>query len=73
VIEGSDAVAFSFHAATVTAPDGTIESSTTWDNTEGVEHNHELVTCSFIIPIGPLTGYRADFEGYFIPKGLGHA
>lgn len=67
VIEGVDAVVFSFHAATVVAPDGTIDLNTTWDDTQGVEQNHDLITCSFVIPVGPLTGYRADYVGYFIP------
>ncbi len=38
-----------------------------FDNTRGVDRNHELVTCSFIIPIGPFTGYTADFVGFFVP------
>ena len=67
VDKGGDPVAFSFHAASVTAPDGTVVSSVTWDNSLGVGRNHELVTCSFIIPIGPFTDHRADFVGFFIP------
>jgi hypothetical protein len=67
VSPGADPAAFNFHGATVTAPDGTVVESLTWDNTQGVAVNHELVTCSFIIPEGPLTGYQADFEGYFVP------
>jgi hypothetical protein len=63
---GSSPVAFVFQAAAVTAPDGTVVESATWDNADGVEHNQALVTCSFIIPIGPFTGYTADFVGSFI-------
>jgi hypothetical protein len=67
VSPGTFPTAFVFLAATVTAPDGTVVESVTWDTSQGVEHNHELVTCSFVIPIGQLTGYRADFVGFFIP------
>jgi len=64
---GGDPVAFVFHAVTVTAPDGTVDEAETWDNTAGVSLNHELTIRSFLIPIGPLTGYRADFVGHFVP------
>jgi len=64
---GGDPIAFVFHAVTVTAPDGTVDEAETWDNTAGVSLNHELTTCSFVIPIGPLIGYRADFAGLFVP------
>lgn len=67
VTPGGDPVAFVFHAVTVTAPDGTVDEAETWDNTAGVRLYHELTICSFVIPIGPLTGYRADFVGYFLP------
>lgn len=67
VTPGGDAVAFVFHAVTVTAPDGTVDEAETWDNTAGVSLSRELTTCSFVIPVGPLTGYRADFVGYFVP------
>lgn len=67
VTPGGDPVAFVFHAVTLTAPDGTVDEAETWDNTAGVRLNHELTTCSFVIPIGPLTGYRADFVGHFVP------
>jgi hypothetical protein len=67
ITPGGDPVAFIFRAATLTAPDGTVDEAETWDNTAGVRLNHELTTCSFVIPIGPLTGYRADFVGYFVP------
>jgi hypothetical protein len=67
VTRGGDPVAFVFHAVTVTAPDGTVDEGETWDNTAGVRLNHDLTTCSFVIPIGPLTGYQADFVGYFVP------
>lgn len=67
VTPGGDPVAFVFHAATLTAADGTVDEAETWDNTAGVRLRHELITCSFVIPIGPLTGYRADFVGYFVP------
>ncbi|CUR54807.1 exported hypothetical protein [metagenome] len=69
VTPGGDPVAFVFHAVTVTAPDGTVDAEESWDNTAGVRLNHDLSTCSFVIPIGPLTGYRADFVGYFVPLG----
>jgi hypothetical protein len=32
-----------------------------------VDVGQELVTCSFIIPIGDLTGYTATFTGFFVP------
>ena len=67
VTPGGDPVAFVFHAVTVTAPDGTVDEAETWDNTAGVSLNHELIICSFVIPTGPLTGYRADFVGHFVP------
>ena len=67
VTPGAHPTAFSFHSTTITAPDGTVVESEDWDNTQGVERNHELVTCSFIIPVGPFTGYRAEFEGFFVP------
>jgi hypothetical protein len=66
-IPGGDPVAFVVHAVTVTAPDGTVDEAETWDNTAGVRLHHELTICSFGIPIGPLTGYRADFSGTFVP------
>ena len=64
---GGNPVAFVFHAVTLTAPDGTVDEAETWDNSAGVRLNHELTTCSFVIPMGPLTGYQADFVGYFVP------
>jgi hypothetical protein len=64
---GGAPTAFSFHAASVTAPDGTVVESETWDHASGVEQNHDLVVCSFVIPIGPLTGHTADFVGFFVP------
>jgi hypothetical protein len=67
VTPGGEPVAFVFHAVTLTAPDGTVDEAETWDNTAGVGANHELTTCSFVIPVGPLTGYRADFVGHFVP------
>ncbi len=67
VTPGGDPVAFVFRAVTLTAPDGTVDEAETWDNTAGVRMHHELTTCSFAIPIGPLTGYHADFIGYFVP------
>ena len=65
---GADPVAFVFHAVTVTAPDGAVDEAETWDNTAGVSLNQQLTTCSFVIPMGPLTGYQADFLGYFVPS-----
>ena len=67
VIKGAEPAAFTFHSTTITAPDGTVVEALTYDNTQGVERNHALVTCGFIIPIGPLTGHRADFTGFFVP------
>ena len=67
VTPGAHPATFNFHSTTVTAPDGTVVESEDWDNTQGVERNHDLVTCSFIIPVGPFTGYRAEFEGFFVP------
>ena len=51
----------------MTAPDGTIVEQFSWYSDQGVDQNHELITCSFTIPIGDLTGYSADFIGYFVP------
>ena len=65
---GEFPVAFVFHAAAVISPDGDVVPELTWDHSQGVDNNRELVTCSFIIPIGELTGYRADFIGYFVPE-----
>ena len=67
VAPGGDPSAFVFFRAVVTAPDGTVVEDVTWDHSHGVDVHHELVTCSFVIPEGPLTGYVADFEGYFVP------
>jgi len=67
VTPGADPVAFVFHAVAVTAPDGVVDAAETWDNTAGVALHHQLTTCSFVIPVGPLTGYRADFIGFFVP------
>jgi len=64
---GGSPAAFSFHAASVTAPDGTVVESETWANAWGVDRNQDLVVCSFVIPIGPLTGHTANFVGFFIP------
>ena len=63
---GGSPAAYSFHAALVTAPDGTVLESDTWDHAAGVDRQHELVVCSFVIPIGPLTGHTATFEGFFV-------
>jgi hypothetical protein len=67
VTAGGDAVAFVFHAVTVTAPDGTVDEAETWDHSTGVSRHHPPTTCNFVIPIGPLAGYLADFVGYFVP------
>jgi len=64
---GEEPAAFTFYAASVIAPDGTVVSSLTWDYSQGVDVSRELVTCSFIIPIGDLTGYTATFTGFFVP------
>lgn len=67
VTPGGDPVAFVFRAVTVTAPDGTVDEGESWDNTAGVGRSQELITCGFTIPVGPLTGYQADFTGFFVP------
>lgn len=64
---GSGSPAFVFRAVTLTAPDGTVDEAESWDNTSGVRRHHELITCGFVIPVGPLTGYQADFVGFFVP------
>ena len=69
VTPGGRPAAFVFRAVTVTAPDGSKDEAESWDNTAGVGRNHELITCSFVIPVGPLTGYQADFVGFFVPAG----
>lgn len=63
---GSPSV-FSFHAASVTGPAGTVVESETWEHASGAEQNHDLVVCSFVIPIGPLTAHTAYFVGFFVP------
>jgi hypothetical protein len=67
VTPGEFPAAFTFQASFVTAPDGTVVEEVSFDDTQGVAHNHELVTCSFIIPIGVFEGYTADFVGFFVP------
>jgi len=67
VVPGDDPAAFVFFAASVVAPDGTVVEQLTWDYSQGVDVSSDLVTCSFIIPIGDLTGYTANFVGYFVP------
>lgn len=63
---GGSPAAFSFHAASVVAPDGSVVESETWDNASGVDRSQELVVCSFVIPIGPFTDHTAYFEGFFV-------
>jgi hypothetical protein len=67
VAQGEDPAAFTFYAASVIAPDGTVVEQVTWDHSEGVAGSHELVTCTFIIPVGDLTGFTATFTGFFVP------
>ena len=67
VVQGDDPAAFTFYAASVIAPDGTIVEDVTWEHSAGVDVSHELVTCSFVIPIGSLAGYTATFTGFFVP------
>lgn len=55
-----------FHATTITAPDGTVVEALTYDHSAGVDRRHDLVTCGFVIPVGPLEGHRADFTGFFV-------
>jgi hypothetical protein len=68
-IVGTDDAAevFSVHSVTVTDTDGAVVESESWHHSQGVDRNRELVTCSFIIPVGPFTGYTASFEGFFAP------
>jgi hypothetical protein len=68
VVQGAQPAAFTFHSTTVTDPGGTVVDMLTWDHTQGVDRNQALVTCGFTIPIGPLTGYRTDFTGFFVPS-----
>jgi hypothetical protein len=68
VVAGDDsAEVFSVHSITVTDTDGDVVDSETWHHSDGVDRNRELVTCSFVIPVGPFTGYTATFEGFFAP------
>ena len=64
---GEFPTAFVFFAAAVILPDGTVVDDVTWDNSQGVSLNNDLITCSFIIPIGELAGAEATFTGYFVP------
>lgn len=64
---GADPAAFTFLAADVTAPDGTIVELFTWDHSQGVDQHRDLITCHFIISVGELTGYTANFYGFFVP------
>lgn len=57
---------FAFHATTITAPDGLVVEALTYDHSAGVDRAHDLVTCGFVIPVGPLAGHRADFTGFFV-------
>jgi hypothetical protein len=67
VERGEFPTAFTFHAVTMVDPQGNVVPSETWDNTQGVERNQDLVTCSFEIPVGPLAGNVVTFEGFFVP------
>ena len=67
VVSGDESAVFSIHAVTVVSPDGSAVESETWRHTEGVNRHRELVTCSFVIPVGPLAGHTALFEGFFAP------
>ncbi|MEO5704922.1 MAG: hypothetical protein ABIZ52_07635 [Candidatus Limnocylindrales bacterium] len=60
-------VAFVFFAADVIAPDGTVIEQFTWDHSQGVDGPFEMVTCTFIIPVGGLAGSEANFYGFFVP------
>jgi hypothetical protein len=68
-VVGSDesAVVFSVHSITVADTEGDVVDSESWDHSDGVNRNRDLVTCSFVIPVGPFTGYTASFEGFFAP------
>jgi hypothetical protein len=63
---GGTPAAFSFHAATVIAPDGTVVESESWDTAFGVAHHQEPVVCGFTIPVGPLAGHTAELTGFFV-------
>ena len=67
VDQGAFPTAFTFHAVTMTDPDGHLVPSESWDNSQGVDRNKDLVTCSFVIPEGPLKGHLVVFEGFFVP------
>jgi hypothetical protein len=64
---GATPAAFTFHATTVTAPDGTVVTSESWDTSLGVAQHQEPVVCGFTIPVGPLAGHTAEFTGFFVP------
>lgn len=63
---GGTPAAFSFHATSVTAPDGTVVDSESWDTSFGVAQHQEPVVCGFTIPVGPLAGHVAEFTGFFV-------
>src|SRR5688572_12953091 len=58
---------FSVHSITVTDTEGDVGDSESWHHSDGADRNRDLVTCSFVIPVGPFTGYTASFEGFFAP------
>jgi hypothetical protein len=64
---GGTPAAFTFHATTVTAPDGTVVESESWDTSFGVAQQQEPVVCGFTIPVGPLAGHTAELTGFFVP------
>ena len=68
-VVGSDDAAdvFSVHSITVTDTEGNVVESESWHHRDGVDRSRDLVTCSFVIPVGPFTGYTASFEGFFAP------
>ena len=64
---GAQPAAFVYFGVILTAPDGAVDESLSWDQTLDVAQHHDLIGCSLFIPVDPLTGYRADFVGYFVP------
>lgn len=69
-LSGTDPAGFNLHGVTIVDPDtGAVVQS--FGNTQGVDRNLDLVTCSFIISTGPLAGLLVNFEGFFVPATSG--
>lgn len=56
--------AFVFHGVTMVSPDGTVQVV---EGTNGQVRNQHIVTCSFVIPVGPNAGKTVYFTGFFVP------